>query len=151
MKMPLLNSALVLFTLLVGTGTGYAKPITVTVRFIPPTSGGVTAECEAVTSIPLIHASRTAKIRWKLKKDEDSPCPGFDANQVDVQFEAANIVDDDNNPGPQTHDKGHHHALSADRAEGTVSDMAAHRPKPYKYQIMYKSKLAQDPELDVAQ
>lgn len=135
-----------LLSLAASAAPAAARTITVTIRFIAPSTPGVQAACEAVTSTPVLKANTGDRITWKIVKDEDNPCGALDADKVILQFTRPGIVDDDNASTKDQYVRGHHHTLSADRAEGTVVAAAG----KYKYQVMFDGKIAQDPELDVS-
>src|SRR5262245_11115918 len=122
-----------------------AKTVNVTIRFIPPSSDGVDAKCEAVTSVPHLKVAKGDKIKWKIKKDEDNGCVDLDADFVKLDFGTSGYVDDDN-ASPSQYVMGHSHVFGSDKAEGTAVKATTTK---IKYKIYLNDKLAQDPELEI--
>ena len=161
MKKSLPRPLIVVALLIASAGTSFAQnvdKVELFIRFIPPVSKTIEARCEAVTSIPVLKVMAGTRIKWKLKKDKDSPCESFNADYVKLQFFSYNdvdkrtplsgIVNDDETGTPGESVGGHKHFFG-DTAEGTVTRIASENTL-YRYSVLLSGKVAQDPELEVS-
>jgi hypothetical protein len=91
--------------------------------------------CLASTITRRLHAKRNERLVWKVENDTDdgTKCPGFNVADVDLDFGTTVPITNKTKNG--------------DKIKAQVFQNAAQQQ--YKYKILYKGNVAEDPVLDI--